>query len=254
MAKEEFEKLENTVRRLRVECPWDRMQTNDSIKAATLEETYEVLEAIDQKDYEELKIELGDLLLHIVFHSLIAEDGKHFTLSEVINHITEKLIRRHPHVFEGIKIEDHHEVKRNWEMIKLSEGRISVVDGVPKELPALLRAFRLQEKASKFGFEWKTTKDAFKKVEEEIQEIEKSFEQKNIDHIEDEFGDLLFALVNFGRMNNINSEDALRKCNEKFIKRFQYVEKMVNKNSDDTNEDKLDQMLKYWKEAKKEII
>ncbi|MBU2445193.1 MAG: nucleoside triphosphate pyrophosphohydrolase [Bacteroidetes bacterium] len=254
MAKEEFEKLENTVRRLRVECPWDRMQTNDSIKAATLEETYEVLEAIDQKDYEELKIELGDLLLHIVFHSLIAEDGKHFTLSEVINHITEKLIRRHPHVFEGIKIEDHHEVKRNWEMIKLSEGRISVVDGVPKELPALLRAFRLQEKASKFGFEWKTTKDAFKKVEEEIQEIEKSFEQKNIDHIEDEFGDLLFALVNFGRMNNINSEDALRKCNEKFIKRFQYVEKMVNKNSDDTNEDKLDQMLKYWEEAKKEII
>lgn len=253
MAKEEFEKLENTVRRLRVECPWDRMQTNDSIKAATLEETYEVLEAIDQKDYEELKIELGDLLLHIVFHSLIAEDGKHFTLSEVINHITEKLIRRHPHVFEGIKIEDHHEVKRNWEMIKLSEGRNSVVDGVPKELPALLRAFRLQEKASKFGFEWKTTKDAFKKVEEEILEIEKSFEQKNIDPIEDEFGDLLFALVNFGRMNNINSEDALRKCNEKFIKRFQHVEKMVNKNSDDTNEDKLDQMLKYWEEAKREI-
>lgn len=254
MVKEEFNKLENTVRRLRIECPWDRMQTNDSIKAATLEETYEVLEAIDQKDYDELKKELGDLLLHVVFHSLIAEDAKHFTLTEVIEHITEKLIRRHPHVFEGIKVEDHHEVKKNWEMIKLSEGRDSIVEGVPKELPALLRAYRLQEKASKFGFEWRTTKDAFKKIEEEIKEIENSFKEHTLDNIEEEFGDLLFALVNFGRMNVINAEDALRRCNEKFIKRFQYVEKKMNSNSQNIVEDNLDQMLKHWEEAKKEII
>jgi XTP/dITP diphosphohydrolase len=254
MAKEEFEKLENTVRRLRVECPWDRMQTNDSIKAATLEETYEVLEAIDQKDYKELKKELGDLLLHVVFHSLIAEGENHFTLNEVIEDITEKLIRRHPHVFEGVQVEDHHEVKKNWEMIKLSEGRNSVVEGVPKELPALLRAYRLQEKAGKFGFEWDTSKEAFKKIEEEIKEFEKSFENTNAATLEDEFGDLLFALVNFGRMNNINSEDALRKCNQKFIKRFQYVEKMVNQNSKLSSGNKLESMLKYWRESKKEQI
>jgi len=250
MAKEEFEKLEQTVRKLRVECPWDRRQTNDSIKASTLEETYEVLEAIDQKDFNELKIELGDLLLHVVFHSLIAEDNEHFTLSEVIENITDKLIRRHPHVFEGKKVEDHHEVKKNWELMKLAEGRDSVVDGVPKELPALLRAFRLQEKAAKFGFEWENKDDAFKKIEEEIREIKYLPENKNSEELEGEFGDLLFALVNFGRMNNINAEDALRKCNEKFIQRFQYVEKKMNQNSETDQPNKLEIMLKYWDESK----
>ncbi len=253
MAKEEFEKLEQIVRKLRVECPWDRRQTNDSIKAATLEETYEVLEAIDQKDFEELKVELGDLLLHVVFHSLIAEDNKHFTLTDVIDHITEKLIRRHPHVFEGVDVEDHHEVKKNWELMKLAEGRNSVVDGVPKELPALLRSFRLQEKAAKFGFEWENKDDAFKKIDEEIQEIKNLPKDKNSEELENEFGDLLFALVNFGRMNCINSEDTLRKCNEIFIKRFQYVEKKINQNSETDRPNKLEQMLKYWDESKAEV-
>ncbi len=253
MAVKEFEELEKIVRKLRAECPWDKIQTNDSIKAATLEEAYEVLETIDEKNWDELKKELGDLLLHVIFHSVIAEESNHFTLKEVVNHISEKLVRRHPHVFGDAQVEDHHEVKKNWERIKLSEGRESVVEGIPKELPSLLRAYRLQEKAAKIGFEWETHKDAFKKIEEEIQELKKSAQEKNSTDLENEFGDLLFALVNYARLNQINSEDALRKCNEKFIKRFQFVENKLKSNSTHITSTNLEEMLHLWNEAKKEI-
>ncbi|MCX8010859.1 MAG: nucleoside triphosphate pyrophosphohydrolase [Ignavibacteria bacterium] len=250
MSKERFNELENTVRKLRKECPWDKIQTNDSIKAATLEETYEVLEAIDQKDYDELKKELGDLLLHIVFHSVIAEESNKFTLSEVIEGITEKLIRRHPHVFGNAEVEDHHEVKRNWERIKLQEGRESILDGVPRELPALLRAYRLQEKASKIGFEWKSKEEAFQKILEEINELKEIEKSSDFSKLQSEIGDLLFAIVNYARMIGVNCEDALRICNEKFISRFKFVEKNLKEQSNPITDASLSEMLELWKIAK----
>ncbi len=179
-----------------------------------------LLKRSTKKNYDDLKKELGDLLLHVIFHSIIAEEDNKFTLAEVINLEKEKLIRRHPHVFGNVEVKDHHEVKKNWEKIKMSEGRKSVVDGIPKELPSLLRAHRIQEKVAKIGFEWTTKEEAFKKIEEELQELKQSIEEKNIEMIENEFGDLLFAFVNFARLHQINAEASLRKANEKFIKRF----------------------------------
>lgn len=250
MTEKEYKELEEVVRLLRKECPWDRIQTNDSIKEATLEEAYEVVEAIDEKNYDELKKELGDLLLHVIFHSIIAEEENHFTLAEVINLEREKLIRRHPHVFGDLEVKDHHEVKKNWEKIKMSEGRESIVDGIPKELPALLRAHRIQEKVAKVGFEWTTKIEAFKKIEEELMELKESIEEKNIDMIENEFGDLLFAFVNFARLYQINAEASLRKANEKFIKRFKLLEEKIKDAKIDLGSLSKDELLKLWNEVK----
>lgn len=250
MTENEYKELEEIVRLLRKECPWDRIQTNDSIKEATLEEAYEVVEAIDEMNYDDLKKELGDLLLHVIFHSVIAEELNKFTLADVINLEKDKLIRRHPHVFSNVEVEDHNEVKKNWEKIKMTEGRISVVDGIPKELPALLRAYRIQEKVAKIGFEWMTADEAFRKIEEELNELKESINEKNKDEIENEFGDLLFSLVNFARLYQINSEAALRKTNEKFIKRFKFLENRIkddNKNFSDISKSDL---LKLWVETK----
>lgn len=196
MTGQKFEELLSVMRKLRTECPWDAEQTHDSIKSATLEEAYEVVEAIDEKDYKELKGELGDLLLHIVFHSVIGENAKSFNIDEVIDGIKDKLIRRHPHVFSEVDVENNKDIERNWETIKLKEeGRKSVLEGVPTNLPALHRSFRIQEKASKVGFDWKNKSDVWKKVLEEIEEMQEAEASGNIDAIENEMGDLFFSLI-----------------------------------------------------------
>ena len=251
MVGEKFQKLYEIMRKLREECPWDMEQTHDSIKAATLEETYELIEAIDQKDYQELKAELGDLLLHIVFHSAIGEDNKTFNTEEVIDSICEKLIRRHPHVFGDVEVKDTKEILKNWEEIKLTEGRESVLEGVPKQLPGLARAYRLQEKASKVGFDWEKKEDVWKKVIEEIEEMHEMEAEGNMTKLEEEFGDVFFALTNYARFLGVNPENALRLTNEKFIKRFSYVEKKITGMGKKLSESNLIEMDKYWEESKK---
>jgi MazG family protein len=262
MTESKFNEFVGIVKRLRKECPWDGEQTNDSIKAATIEEAYEVVESIDHKNYDELKKELGDLLLHVVFHSQIAEEDNHFNINDVIDSIQEKLIRRHPHVFGEVEVSDSNEVKKNWENIKLKEGRESVLDGVPKNLPALQRAHRLQEKAAKVGFDWEKKEDVWKKVIEEIEEmheiekikseIPQDKNQEDLDlKLEKEIGDVFFALVNYARFLNVNPENALRLTNDKFIKRFNYVQKKVKESGKEINESNLEEMDKYWNESKK---
>jgi len=250
MTGQKFNELMEVMRTLRKECPWDREQTHDSIKAATLEETHEVIEAIDEKNYEELKGELGDLLLHIVFHSVIAEDNKSFNINEVIDSIKEKLIRRHPHVFGETKVENNNDIMRNWETIKLAEGRNSVLDGVPKNLPGLHRAFRLQEKASKVGFDWEKKEDVWKKVIEEIEEMHEQEKTGNKEELEKEIGDVFFSLVNYARFIGVNPENALRNSNEKFIKRFQFVEKKIKESGRQITDSNLKEMDKFWEESK----
>ena len=251
MVETKFKRLIEIVKRLRVECPWDREQTNNSIKAATIEEAYEVVEAIDEKNYPELKKELGDVLLHVIFHSIIASEQNHFQLEDVIDSISEKLIRRHPHVFGNTEVNGSEEVKKNWETIKLSEGRDSVLEGVPKMLPALQRAHRLQEKAAKVGFDWEKKEDVWKKVIEEIEEMHVSEKTESRDELENEIGDVFFALVNYARFLGVNPENALRRTNEKFIRRFNYVEQKVAASGRKINESNLSEMDEYWNESKK---
>jgi XTP/dITP diphosphohydrolase len=251
MIEAKFKELVEIIKKLRVECPWDREQTNDSIKASTIEEAYEVVEAIDEKNFEELRIELGDLLLHVIFHSVIAEGENKFNLEEVINSITEKLIRRHPHVFGDVDVSGAEEVKRNWESIKLKEGRNSVLDGVPVNMPALQSAYRLQEKASKVGFDWNNKRDIWKKVIEEIDEMHQAEKVKNENDLEKEIGDVFFAMVNYSRFLGVNPENALRLTNKKFIKRFNYVENQMEQLGKKINESNLEEMDKYWNESKK---
>lgn len=257
MSTSKFKEFVDIVKRLRKECPWDREQTNDSIKHATLEEAHEVIEAIDNNDDEELRKELGDLLLHVVFHSVIAEGDGKFTLNEVIDSITEKLIRRHPHVFGDVKVTDSENVKKNWETIKLQEGRDSVLEGVPENLPALQRAHRLQEKAAKVGFDWEKKSDVWKKVIEEIKEMHEIEELKSGEELnrrlESEVGDVFFALVNYARFLGINPENALRKTNRKFIERFKFVEEKIKAYGKSLNESTLAEMDKYWNESKATI-
>jgi tetrapyrrole methylase family protein / MazG family protein len=251
MTGNKFNDFAEIVRRLRRECPWDREQTNDSIKDNTIEEAYEVVEAIDNKDYNELKKELGDLLLHVMFHTAIAEEDKRFTIDEVIDSISEKLIRRHPHVFGTTDVTGAEEVKKNWETIKLSEGRKSVLDGIPGNLPALIRAFRLQEKAAKVGFDWDNKVEVINKVKEELRELDSAEENTDKTEIENEFGDLLFALVNYARFIGVNPEDSLRRTNTKFINRFKYIEKRLEENGKSITESNLEEMDKYWEESKR---
>lgn len=245
---EQFVKI---VRRLRHDCPWDREQTHQSIRHSLIEETYEVVEALDENNLDELKKELGDLLLHVVMHATIAEQTNEFTLKEVVDGISEKLIRRHPHVFGTTKVKNVEEVRHNWEKLKMNEGRTSVLDGVPKGMPALQRASRLQERAAKVGFEWKTVSDAHKKVAEERDELRRSLRKRNRKHKEEEFGDYLFALVNYARFNGINPENALRATNEKFVRRFQFIEGSLKKQKKDIQSSTLKEMTRLWKKAKR---
>ena len=250
MIERKFGELVAIMRKLRLECPWDREQTNDSIKAATIEEAYEVVESIDNNDYDELKKELGDLLLHIVFHSIIAEEKEKFKLEDVILSIKEKLIRRHPHVFGETVVNSSNDVKKNWEAIKMEEGRDSVLEGVPEMLPSLQRAHRLQEKAAKVGFDWEKKEDVWKKVIEEIEEMHISEKEETHEELENEIGDVFFAMVNYARFLNVNPENALRRTNKKFIKRFNYVEKKVAESGRKITESNLEEMDKYWNESK----
>ncbi|MGA3286854.1 MAG: nucleoside triphosphate pyrophosphohydrolase [Bacteroidota bacterium] len=249
-----FKKFIKIVKRLRKECPWDREQTHQSIRHSLIEETYEVIEAIDQQDLTELKQELGDVLLHIVLHAVMAEEEQAFTLNDVIESISEKMIRRHPHVFSNTQVKNAHEVKRNWEHIKLREGRTSVIDGVPKEMPALLRAFRIQEKASKVGFDWKKKRDVWKKVVEEIKELASAEQSKKQDRIEEEFGDVLFALVNYSRFIGVNPEFALNGSTNKFTKRFYHVEEELQRRGKRIGTVSMKEMDEIWDAKKKSKV
>ncbi|MBI5647720.1 MAG: nucleoside triphosphate pyrophosphohydrolase [Ignavibacteriae bacterium] len=245
-----FDDLLAIMTRLRKECPWDREQTHDSIKGHTIEEAYEVVEAIDHQDYEELRTELGDLLLHVVFHAEIAAGDGRFTIDDVLRAIIDKLVRRHPHIFGDVEVQDAREVKKNWEQIKMEEGRESVIDGVPDVLPALLKAHRIQDKASKVGFDWPHRDQVWAKVEEETRELQEAVGSMPQDRIEEEFGDLLFALVNYARFVNVNPEDALRKTINKFSSRFRYIEKRLREDGSDIYSSTLEEMDRLWDEAK----
>lgn len=251
----EFDDFINIVKKLRKECPWDKEQTHRSLQRCLLEESYEVLEAIDNNDPIELKKELGDLLLQVIFHSVMAEETKSFKLKDVIKSESKKLITRHPHIFGKVKVKNSDEVKFNWEKFKAKEGRKSILDGIPKELPALFRAYRIQEKASKVGFDWKDPEPAFEKIFEELdelkQELHKLKTKSNRDKIEDEFGDVLFALVNYSRFLKINPEDALRRTIEKFIFRFGKIEDFAKNIGKDIGDMTLGEMDKIWNSVKK---
>ena len=246
-----FDRLLTIMDELREQCPWDQKQTMETLRPLTIEETYELGDAILDADLNEVKEELGDLLLHIVFYSRIGSETNDFDISDVINGICEKLIHRHPHIYSDVKVKDETEVKQNWENLKLKEGKLSVLQGVPKSLPALVKAYRIQEKVAGVGFDWEHSDQVWSKVEEEIGELKEEIVNKNQDAIEDEFGDVLFSLINYARFLNINPENALERTNKKFIKRFQYLEKKTKGLQKSLSEMTLAEMDVYWDEAKK---
>jgi MazG family protein len=249
-----FEKLLEVMDELREKCPWDRVQTLDSLRHLTLEETYELSDAIMEKDLDGIKKELGDLMLHIVFYSKIASELNAFTIRDVLDSITEKLIRRHPHIYGDVVVKDAGEVRDNWEKIKMTEGRESVLGGVPNSLPALVKAYRIQEKASGAGFDWDKISQVWEKVVEEMHEfkaeLEAAQEDQDKEKLDQEFGDLLFALVNYARFININPEDALERTNRKFIRRFRYVEQGAKNSGKALHQMSLEEMDVFWNEAK----
>ena len=247
---DKFEDLVELIAVLRKECPWDRKQTHHSIKDNLIEEAYEAVEAIDDGNYDELSRELGDLLLHVIFQSKMADEKNNFSIDDVILRISEKLIRRHPHVFGEEVAEDDKKVAENWESIKLKEGKESILDGLPKHLPGLIRAQRMQEKAANVGFDWAEWQLAWEKLNEEIDEWREAVTHQTETEQLDEFGDLLFSLVNVGRLLNLNAEDAIRGANRKFESRFRYIEKKLAENDLSINESDLDEMDNLWNEAK----
>jgi XTP/dITP diphosphohydrolase len=247
-----FEDLVDLIAILRKECPWDRKQTHNSIKDNLIEEAYEAVEAIDEEDYNELSKELGDLLLHIIFQSKMASEHESFNIQDVIYNISEKLIRRHPHVFGETVAESEETVAKNWESIKLKEGRTSILDGVPKHLPALIKAQRMQEKAANVGFDWADWELAWQKLEEEIEEWKQTLKHDNSIEQQQEFGDILFSFVNVGRLLGLRAEEALRGTNKKFDDRFRYIENQLQKKGTSITEASLEEMDAYWNEAKKE--
>ncbi len=250
-AMQTFGKLLDIMDDLRKGCPWDKEQTFDSLRHLTIEEVYELSEAIHDKDYKEIKGELGDLLLHIVFYAKLGEEKKEFDITAVIEAINEKLIFRHPHIYGDVQVVDAKEVKENWEKLKLKEGKKSVLEGVPKSLPPLVKAYRIQEKARGAGFDWEKTQQVWDKVQEEMAELKAEVETQDDEaKIENEFGDLLFALINYARFIGINPEAALEKTNKKFIRRFQYMEQRAAEDGQKLTEMDLPAMDKYWDEAK----
>ncbi|TYP94980.1 XTP/dITP diphosphohydrolase [Fodinibius salinus] len=246
----EFKDLVDIVQILRKECPWDRKQTHESIKDNLIEEAYEAVEAIDTGDFNDLKKELGDVLLHVVFHSRMADESDTFTIDDVIYSIQEKLIRRHPHVFGDKEAEDEEQVAENWENIKLKEGKESILDGIPKQLPGLIRAQRMQEKAANVGFDWPEFNQVWDKLEEELQELRDALEEGDQKQTQKEFGDLLFSLVNAGRFFDLNAEDSLRQTNRKFIQRFQFIEEQLNDQGKSISDATLEEMDDHWNTAK----
>ncbi len=247
-----FERLLNIMDDLRKGCPWDKEQTMESLRHLTIEETYELSDAILSNDLEEVKKEVGDLMLHLVFYAKIGSEKNAFDITDVLNSISEKLIHRHPHIYGDITVVDAEEVKNNWEKLKLQEGKKSVLEGVPKSMPPLVKAYRIQEKVKGVGFDWERPEQVWEKVEEELGELKHEVESgAPKEKIEGEFGDILFALVNYARFININPEDALEKTNRKFIKRFQFLEQAAMKNQKDLKDMSLAEMDVFWEQAKK---
>ena len=245
-----FNRLLEIMNRLRNECPWDKQQTMESLRHLTIEETYELSEAILSNEINEIKNELGDLLLHIVFYSKIASEKKHFDINDVINGICDKLIHRHPHIYSDVKLDNIEEVKKNWEIIKKNEHNRGALSGVPKSLPSLIKAMRIQEKASGMGFKWDNKIDVLDKVIEEIREFKLELSKSNLDLMEDEFGDILFSLVNYATYNKINPVKALEKTNIKFINRFNYIEKIAEKLNISISKMTSTELKKHWDDAK----
>jgi len=246
----QFTNLVEIIKILRKECPWDRRQTNESISQLLIEETYEVIDAINNGNDEEFSKELGDVLLHVIMHSVMAEERKAFTLIDVLKKIQKKLIHRHPHVFSDVEINEEKDVLRNWENLKIQEGQTSILQGVPKTLPALMRAQRLQFKASKVGFDWYNKNGAWDKIEEELKELKKEIETNNFTAAKEELGDLIFAIVNAARFEEVVAEEALQKANDKFTARFQYIEEKAKEQGKLLSDMTLEEMDKLWDEAK----
>jgi XTP/dITP diphosphohydrolase len=251
-----FLRLLNVLNTLRTECPWDKKQTMETLRHLTIEETYELSDAIMEGDIQEVKKELGDVMMHLVFYARIAEEQGAFDILDVLNGVCEKLINRHPHIYGDTVVQNEEDVKRNWEKIKLKEGNKSVLGGVPASLPALVKASRIQEKARGVGFDWENKNQVWEKVEEEMQEFKAEYNVAyntaiDAEKAEEEFGDLLFSLINYARFININPENALEKTNKKFIKRFQYLEEKARENGKALQDMTLAEMDVYWNEAKK---
>jgi len=233
---------------LREQCPWDKKQTNESLRNLTIEETYELADAILEKDTDNIKEEIGDIMLHMVFYSKIGEEQGLFTIADALETVCDKLIRRHPHIYGDVKVEDEEEVKRNWEQLKKLEGKKSVLSGIPNSMPAMVKAYRMQDKTKQVGFEWDNKDQVWEKVEEEMNELKAEVHnQSDKERIEDEFGDVLFSLINYARYLDIDPETALEKVNKKFKKRFEYIEEHATKELEDMT---LEEMDLLWNEAK----
>lgn len=248
---EAFGRLLDVMDELREKCPWDQKQTFETLRHLTIEETYELGDAILNNDLNEIKKELGDLLLHIVFYARLGSEESAFDIADVTNDIIEKLIYRHPHIYGDVAVLDAEEVKKNWESLKLSEGKESVLEGVPKGLPALIKAQRMQEKAAGVGFDWNTKDQVWDKFQEELSELDDALSNGNTEAIEDEFGDVLFSLINYARFLKINPESALERTNQKFMYRFQYIEAQAKAQGTSIEKLSLNQMEAFWQEAKR---
>ncbi|MFP5436821.1 MAG: nucleoside triphosphate pyrophosphohydrolase [Bacteroidia bacterium] len=248
---EAFNRLLDIMDDLREKCPWDKKQTLQTLRHLTIEETYELGDAILDNDLVEIKKELGDVLLHIVFYAKIGSETGDFDIADVANGICEKLIFRHPHIYGDVVVENEEQVKQNWEKLKLKEGKKSVLEGVPKSLPALVKASRIQDKARGVGFDWEEPEQVWEKVQEELAELHEEVQQGNTDKIEDEFGDVLFSMINYARFLNVNPEDALERTNKKFIKRFTYLESKAAELGKPLADMTLAEMDVFWNEAKK---
>lgn len=249
---EEFKRLLDVMDELRAKCPWDREQTMESLRHLTIEETYELADSILEGKYQEIKKELGDILLHIVFYAKIASEQKQFDITDVLTGICDKLIYRHPHVFGTVEVENSDDVKNNWENLKIKEGNKSILAGVPVSLPALVKAHRIQDKVRSVGFDWDNRAQIWEKVDEELKELQQEFEKGDEAKMEAEFGDLIFSLVNAARLYNIDPEMALERTNKKFIKRFNYLESQTLKKGLSLKDMTLEEMDVYWEEAKKQ--
>ncbi|HVI48476.1 MAG TPA: nucleoside triphosphate pyrophosphohydrolase [Chitinophaga sp.] len=245
-----FNRLLDIMDDLREKCPWDRKQTIQTLRQLTIEETYELADAITDEDWKSIKEELGDIMLHMVFYAKIASERQQFDINDVINGVCEKLIHRHPHIYGDVKVENEEDVKQNWEKLKLKEGKKSVLSGVPVSLPALVKAMRLQEKAKQTGFEWDTTTQVWDKVKEEVNELEEVVQNGNQDDIEAEFGDVMFSLVNYSRFLNIHAENALERTNKKFQRRFQQMEALALEQGRQLNDMSLTEMDTLWNKVK----
>ncbi|KAB1159311.1 nucleoside triphosphate pyrophosphohydrolase [Tenacibaculum aiptasiae] len=246
-----FNRLLDIMDDLREKCPWDKKQTLESLRHLTIEETYELADAILNNDLDEIKKELGDVLLHIVFYAKIGSEKQAFDIADVANSISDKLISRHPHIYGDTKVENEEDVKKNWEALKLKEGKDSVLEGVPKSLPAVVKANRIQEKVAGVGFDWEEPHQVWEKVQEEISELNDEIKNGNQENIEKEFGDVLFSMINYARFINVNPENALEKTNKKFINRFQYLEKAAKKEGKKISEMTLAEMDVFWNASKK---